>query len=352
MLRILAVTNLYPAPSTPVSGTFIEQQVKGLKQIGLDVDVMYVNRIHGGMKEYRNLGARVRPRIAAFQPDIVHVMYGGVMADQITRAVHDRPIVVSFCGADLLGEPLVGYVRTFISKYGVWSSYKAARRAHGIVVKSKNLYDLLPLDIDRSRVKIIPNGVDLERFKPMEKKEARRILGWPMEPAVILFATVRGHVKKRPELAQAAVARTKCDRPVELRVMQGVPHEQVPLWLNASDALILTSINEGSVNIIKEGLACNLPIVSVDVGDVRERLNGVQLSAIAEPTPEVLGHKLSEILQHGGRSDGRSHLQDLTITAIAERIKQVYLQVLSSYRGEAINLDRLRRVDHLTSPAS
>jgi glycosyltransferase involved in cell wall biosynthesis len=349
MLRILAVTNLYPAPSTPVSGTFIEQQVKGLKQIGLDVDVMYVNRIHGGMKEYRNLGARVRPRIAAFQPDIVHVMYGGVMADQVTRAVYDRPVVVSFCGADLLGEPLAGYVRTFISKFGVRSSHKAARRAQGIIVKSKNLYDVLPGDIDRSKVRIIPNGVDFERFKPMDKSEARRLLGWPMEPAVVLFATVRGHAKKRPELAQAAIAQTTCDRPVELRIMKGVPHEQVPLWLNASDALILTSVNEGSVNIVKEGLACNLPIVSVDVGDVRERLNGVRLSVIAEPTPEVLSHKLSDILQQGGRSDGRSHLQDLTITAVAERLKQVYLQVLSSYRGGAVTLEGMPHVAQPTT---
>jgi glycosyltransferase involved in cell wall biosynthesis len=344
MLRILAVTNLYPAPSTPTSGTFIEQQVKGLRQIGLDVDVMYVNRIQGGMKEYRNLGARVRPRIAAFQPDIVHVMYGGVMADQVTHAVQDRPLVVSFCGADLLGEPLVGYVRTFISKYGVWSSHKAARRAHAIVVKSKNLYDVLPHDIDRSKVRIIPNGIDLERFKPMERNEARRILGWSMESAIVLFATVRGHVKKRPELAHAAIAKTTCDRPVELRIMQGVPHEQVPLWLNASDALILTSINEGSVNIVKEGLACNLPIVAVDVGDVRERLQGVRLSTIAEPTPEALGLKLGEILQQGERSDGRDHVQDLTITAVAERIKEVYLQAISTYQGGAVNVGHLPRM--------
>src|SRR5437773_572159 len=139
MRRILAVTNIYPTSSNPTLGTFVEQQIKGLKQVGLDIDVLLVDRAHKGMKVYLTTGLQIRARIRDFQPDIVHAMYGGVMADVVTAAVDRTPTVVSFCGDDLLGELLSGPVRKFISKCGILSSYRAARRAHGIVVKSKNL---------------------------------------------------------------------------------------------------------------------------------------------------------------------------------------------------------------------
>src|ERR671919_2846601 len=140
-MRILAVTNIYPTPEAPTRGTFVEQQIKGLRQIGLGVDVMLVDRAQRGAGAYLGLRGQVRARVAHFQPHVIHVMYGGVMADAITRAVNDRPIVISFCGSDLLGELLSGIFRKLIARYGVIASYRAARRACGIVVKSKVLQD-------------------------------------------------------------------------------------------------------------------------------------------------------------------------------------------------------------------
>jgi glycosyltransferase involved in cell wall biosynthesis len=333
MMRILAVTNLYPTIDAPTSGTFIKQQIKGLKQIGLNVDVMIVDRMKNGRSSYLGLCQMTRSKVLDFQPDVVHVMYGGIMADKVTRAVKDRPVIVSFCGTDLLGQPLVGYISKLSAQYNVWASHRAAKRASGIVVKSKNLEDALPRDIARSKVRIIPNGVDLQQFKPMDKFAARQILGWSMETAVVLFATVRGHPRKRPELAREAIARIKgYDDKISFRIMQGVPHEQVPLWLNASDVLILTSVHEGSVNIVKEAMACNLPVVSVDVGDVRERLTNVRLCAVAEANPEALAEHLRVILNEKGRSNGRDYLAGLTLSAVAEQLKQFYTQVLESHR--------------------
>ena len=327
-MRVLAVTNLYPTPYAPTAGTFIERQVEGLRQIGLDIDVMLLDRIQQGRGAYLRLGKAVRIKVSDVKPDLVHVMYGGIMADEVTRSISDRPVVVSFCGTDLLGQPLVGCLKKLSARYNVWASHRAARRATAIVVKSRNLFDALPTDVDRSKVRIIPSGVDLERFKPLDKDAARKILGWPAVAQVVLFVTVRGHPRKRLDLAQEAVARLRCNRDVTLRVMQGVPHEQVPLWMNAADVLILTSVHEGSVNAVKEAMACNLPIVSVDVGDVRERLNGVRRCAIAEPTATALAHSLNDILGQGERSDGRDHLADLTTIAIAEHLRNFYDQTL------------------------
>ena len=85
---------MYPTPSDPTSGTFVEQQIKGLKQVGLDVDVLLLDRAARGMTVYVTRGLKTRARIDKFQPDIVHAMYGGVMADRITRVVKDRPTIV------------------------------------------------------------------------------------------------------------------------------------------------------------------------------------------------------------------------------------------------------------------
>ncbi|MGE0821953.1 MAG: glycosyltransferase [Candidatus Binatia bacterium] len=339
MLRVLAVTNVYPTVQAPGVGTFIEQQVKGLEASGVEVDLLFIDRPRQGMSAYLHVGGQVRRRLAMFRPHVVHAMYGGIMADEVGRAVRDTPLVVSFCGEDLLGEPLSAYLeagkpvagclRKIIAGYGVWASYRAARRAHRIVVKSKNLQEALPRDVDPTKVHIIPNGVDLERFRPMDQREARRRLGWPAETLVVLFVTAAGVPRKRLGLAEAAVASIPTgDRPVEFRIMSGVPHAQVPLWLNAADVLLLTSFHEGGVNIVKEAMACNLPIVSVDVGDVRERLDGVRACAVAEATPTALGETLRCTLQQRERSDGRNHLQVLTLTAVAERLKEVYTQAL------------------------
>src|SRR5262245_29176154 len=102
-MRILAVTNMYPTMHAPASGIFVEQQIEGLRRVGLEVDVVFVDRLERGMLAYLGLGQEIRARIANFPPDVVHVMYGGVMADQVTRTVNKRPIVVTFHGSDLLG---------------------------------------------------------------------------------------------------------------------------------------------------------------------------------------------------------------------------------------------------------
>src|SRR3982751_3484880 len=107
-MRILAVTNMYPSADAPAWGTFVEQQVEGLRGIGLDVDVLYADRARDGAAAYRMLGGLLRERVARTNPALIHVMYGGLMAEVVTRLTRGRPVVVSFCGSDLLGETLSG----------------------------------------------------------------------------------------------------------------------------------------------------------------------------------------------------------------------------------------------------
>lgn len=329
-MRILAVTNIYPTPETPAAGTFVEQQVEGLRRIGVEVEVFLVDRKHRGIGVYRKFGDGLREKVRHFQPSLVHVMYGGVMAEVVTRTVADLPMVVSFCGSDLLGERLSRTDKRLMAWVGVLASRRAARRADGLIVKAQNLKNALPVDVSRKRVRVIPNGVDQERFRPMDRDECRASLGWEKSAFHVLFPANSGNPVKRPWLARMALDQM-VTRGVgaQLHHLSGIPHKLVPVWLNASDAVLVTSRHEGSPNIIKEALACDVPVVSVDVGDARERLAGVEGCHISESDPASIAAKLLLVRARPGRVDGRAAMAELTLERVAIRIRDFYEQVLT-----------------------
>ncbi len=341
-MRVLAVTNLYPTPRSPGGGTFIEQQVLGLRRSGLDVDVIHVDRSEKGMSSYFTMEAELRSRIEQFQPDVVHAMYGGVLAERVTRIVKDRPTVVSFCGSDLLGELLSGSMRRIISEYGILASHIAARRAVGIVVKSRNLEEALPATVSRSKVRIIPNGIDLERFRPLKQVDCCTKLGWDPNKFHVLFPTNAGDPRKRLYLAQAAVNEAnRSGLNAEIHQLRGMPHEEVPIWLNASNVVLLTSLHEGSPNVIKEALACDIPVVSVDVGDVSERVEGIEGCYIARADAGDLGTKLSLVGAREMRIAGRERMRALSLEQTAQYLHSFYHEVLDSHRRLGIASRRL-----------
>ncbi len=324
-MRALVVTNMYPTPTAPATGTFVAAQVESLRSAGVEIDLLHLDRSESGRGIYRGLAGKVKELAAATQPDIVHVMYGGVMADVTTRAIRDRPVVVSFCGDDLLGNRGYGLVGDLAIRYGVFSSRRAALRAEGIVVKSKNLLEALPGSVDRSRVWTIPNGVDFSRFRPMERADCQRALGWHSKRTHVLFpAPPVTRPEKRFALAQAAVEHVnRGGVDVELHALDRVAHENVPIHINAAGAVLLTSTHEGSPNVVKEALACNVAVVSVDVGDVRERITGIEGCFIAEATPEDLAAALERALERD-RIDGREQIADLSVDRVAEQLGDIY----------------------------
>lgn len=312
-------------------GTFVEQQIEGLRQIGLNVEVMFVDRAHQGMVEYFKVGTQLRNYLEQFQPDVIHVMYGGVLSERVTRIVKGKPVVVSFCGSDLLGEPLSGIWRKITSKCGVIASHVSAKRAAGVIVKSTNLEAALPTTVSRSKVRIISNGIDLERFRPLDKRDCQRKLGWDPDKFHILFPANNGDPVKRPNLAQASIrVANELGLNMEMHQLKGVTHEKVPIWLNASGAVLLTSLQEGSPNVIKEALACNVSIVSVAVGDVRERLNGIEGCYIALPDPQDLAEKLRLAKWQRSPVAGRKSVEHLSLAQTSLRVKRVYEEVLAS----------------------
>lgn len=333
-MKILAITNMYPSPTFPSQGIFVQEQVKGLRAAGLEVRVLFLNRRSGGPLVYFNgLQNELRRAVADFNPDVIHAMYGGVMADRIARRHHVRPVVVSFRGSDLLGENLSGWARKIISRYGVFCSRRAAKAAEGVVVVARHLIGALNGVVSVNKVRVIPSGIDLERFKPMDPVACKQKLGWNPRSFHVLFASNNGDPVKRPWLAKTAAAQISHPaRPVEFHCLTGILGAEMPLWLNAGDALLMTSLHEGSPNIVKEALACGLPVVSVDVGDVAERIKGIEGSHLALPEPAALAAKLELVRQRGERLNCRARLEEISIQSVAQQLKRFYEEITRESR--------------------
>jgi teichuronic acid biosynthesis glycosyltransferase TuaC len=324
-LRVLVVTNMYPTQSNPTGGVFIELQVRSLRELGVEVEVLHFDRRSRGTRAYWRLGRELTRAVERAQPALVHIAYGGVLAELATRAVRDRPLLVQYWGSDLLGSRAERPLRRFTIHLGVLASRRAALRASGVIVVSENLRAALPSGAAHGNVWVLASGIDLDRFQPLDQDECRSRLGWTSGSKHVLFPASPRRAEKRYPLAQAAVQLLRAKGfQVELHALDGVAHTDVPTWMNASDVVLLTSTHEGSPNVVKEALACNVPVVAVDVGDVRERLANVQGCYIARATDKDLSEKLGLVLSTGGRTDGRAALAEISLERTAQRLLDIY----------------------------
>ena len=340
-MRALVVTNLWPTPDAPGTGVFVRDEVNGLRALGVDVDLLHLDRRRLGRRVYLHLARELARRVARARPDLVHVMYGGVMAEIVTRRTGRLPVLVSFCGTDLLSVGEGGVAAMLSRRQNRGASVRAARRADGIVVKSRNLAAALPAGLDPSRVWIIPDGVDLELFSPRDRDEARSELGWSRNAKHVVFPAAPSRPEKNYPLAAAAVERVRAAGiDVELHALHGIEKHEVPTFLNAADALLLTSTHEGSPNAVKEALACGLPVVAVDVGDVAERLAGIEGCHVCMPLAEELESALRSTLEHGERVLASESVRGLSLPVLARRLREVYgiLADRGALRSEDVHL--------------
>ncbi len=253
------------------------------------------------------------------------------------------PLVITLCGDDLLGTPAPGLLWRIRERAARAITLWAGRRAAAMIAVSDNLRLALPPRL-RAHVTVMPNGVDTDTFRPMDRSACRAALGWSAGAKYVLFNASHGEnqlVKNLP-LARAAVDLAAARLPhVQLQTMSKVPPAEVPRMMNAADCLIVTSLHEGSPNIVKEAMACNLPIVSVLCGDVLERLKHVRPGAVRPYEAPALADALVEVLQENRRSNGREALvaQGLTAEGVAVRVTDLYRAAAGRRAGASMAAD-------------
>ncbi|HET9233932.1 MAG TPA: glycosyltransferase [Candidatus Eisenbacteria bacterium] len=326
-MRILAVTNMFPTPDKPVFGIFVARQIEAIRKLGHQVDVEFI-RAERSLKPYALGIGRVRARARSGAFDLVHAHYG---LTGFVAAFQPLPLVVSFCGDDLLGTPDGRGGNTLKSRIGMRLSALAARRADGIICKSEGLRAALPRHRDRERARVIGNGVDTGRFSPGDRDQARARLGVSRDERLVLYPHDRTQwAVKRFDLARAAIENLGTRRPgVRLWEVSGVSPDAMPDYYRAADCLLLTSDHEGSPNVVKEALCSDLPVVSVDAGDVKRWMSLVPGCVMVERDASAIGEGLAQVLSGPGRVDGGPVRRVLSSEVVAGEIVALYNEVVS-----------------------
>ncbi|QLG28360.1 glycosyltransferase family 4 protein [Halorarum halophilum] len=311
----MQVLNLVTSPDAE----FYRLQVRALERQGIDETTLGVP----GEQRFTDDGVddrsvldylRYYPQVLreSFDSyDLVHANYGLTAPAAIGQP--NLPVVLTLWGTDLMG------------KYGRLGRL-CARRADAVIVMSERMAETLPIDCH-----VIPHGVDLEQFRPFPQRPAREAIGWRHDASHVLFPYPEQRPVKDYPRAERVVeaARERYGGDIDLQTLYGVPHERMPLYMNAADALLLTSRREGSPNSVKEAMACDLPVVATDVGDVRTRLAGVDGSHVCRADGELVDG-LVDVLERGEPSTGREAIAPLGLEQMGERIRAVYESVLDT----------------------
>ncbi len=293
--------------------SFFEQQVATLDDRGIDCTVLSVpGEYHPDSPrsagDYLRFYPRILREIRSGDYDLVHANYG--LVAPLALAQPTRPVVLTLWGTDLMSGR--GWLRA-MSRYG-------ARLSDAVVLPSPVMSSAL--DCDHT---VIPFGVDTDQFRPIPRHRARDHLGWETDDPVVLFPYDSDRPEKNYPLARSVVDEASVD--AELRTVTGVPHEEMPHYMNASDALLLTSTRESGPMAVKEAAACNLPVVSTDVGFVSDVLDDVANSAVCDREIELVA-ALEYVLENGSRSNGRSAVDELSLDAMGDQLVALYDGVL------------------------
>ena len=320
--QVLAVTNLWPTKDDSGWGTFVQGQMESLRPLGVEYDVLFMN----GRESLANYGKAIlelHRRLAAKRYDLIHAHFG--LSGLVARCQWRVPVVVSFLGDDVLGRFDREGRNSLVGLMFQISSFVLARTVSAVIVKSAAMKQQLRL----AAARVIPTGVNLDVFCPINQAEARRVLGLDKRPKYVLFPYDATVARKRFDLLQQAVTLARPELPeIEILQVVCVPRPQMPLYFNAADVLVLLSYAEGSPNAVKEAMAVNLPVISVDVGDTRELIGPTEGCYIVSPRADEVAARIVEVCRRGARTRGREWISRYAEDKIAREVLKVYAGVL------------------------
>ena len=300
VLFVVSVNNHEPA-------AFVQEQADALRNKGCEVEIFGLTG--KGIWGYLSNVERLKKVIEDFKPQIIHAHYGlsGLMAS----LQHKTPVITTYHGSDINNPKILRLSRMAIrhSTFNIFVSQKLVNVAK-----------------PRKNFAVIPCGVNTGVFKPMDKQQCRKALGLEKEKKYVLFASSFNIEVKNPQLAKDAVALLPN---VTLLELKGYTREQVAQLLNAVDVLLLTSHSEGSPQVVKEALACGCPIVSADVGDVKDVVSSLEGCYIAESNAQSFSNELKKALTFDGKTEGHKRIaaNGLENRTIAERLLKIYSEV-------------------------
>lgn len=315
-MKILILTNMYPTLKHPYYGIFIQDHVETLRKLGVQVEVFFTNPKLTRAAYVTEIPHLVR-KLATERYDVLHAhhsycLYQLAVVRQLLR--YRAPVLLTthegeaFLPEDLK-DPEADFLKQLI--YSKRLKRWALQMADLVVSVERRL----PLIVGyRGPYEVIPPGVDIELFRPMDRMPCRRTLGLPEHEQIIFFPANPGRgFNKGYELVQRAL--TYLTHPVHLVTGGSIPHDQMPLYMNAADAVVQTSRFEASPMVVKEAMACNRPLVSTNVGDVSEIFGGTPGCFICDTEPRDVAEKIKGAFGFDERMiQGRARVLELGLT--------------------------------------
>ena len=311
-MRVLVVTNLEPDERSPQRGRWVTDQIDELRSRGVDVEMFSFPL---GKREYLPAARRLRRLMARERFDLVHAHYG--LAGWSARLAGARPLIVTFHGTDVRHRAVGAMSRIL------------ARRLDLAAGVSRALFGPeggrpgLPHRPGASAV--LPCGPDLRRFVRGSRTEARSELGLDSSGRYLLFAANPARAEKRHDRARELAE--ACD--AELLTGGGIEPERMPLWVNAANAVIVTSDYEGFGLVCLESLACDVPVLSTPVGIAPLALRGIESCLCADYQTEVWAAAARPLLDAGDpRIAGSRRAEAFAAGRMAERVIETYKSML------------------------
>lgn len=313
-MRVLVVTNLEPDEATPQRGRWVRDQVAEIRRRGVEVEVL---GFPPGRRHYLPATRRIRRLLREESFDLVHAHYG--LAGWCAKLAGARPLVVSFHGTDVR-HPVVGA----LSRRLCWRVDLVAGVSRALFAPADGRPGLPPVPGSA----VLPCGPDLSRFGPIPRGDARRELGLDPDGRYLLFPADPGRPEKRADRARQAAAAASA----ELFTGGGIDPELMPLWINAANAVLVTSDYEGFGMVCVEALACDVPVLSTPVGIAPFALKGIEGTLCAPfDADDWAAAATSHLAAADPRIDGAARAASLSAARMAERTIVAYRAVL----GEA-----------------
>lgn len=340
-MRVLWTHNF--DPNLKNSGRFMYLLAEGVRKLGIDLELSYLGNLRSISNLYR---AREKVRRIADEFDILHAQFGSACAFA-TAVATKIPKVLSLRGSDwywykekLNYHAIHGFISSLMTRMVICNYDIVVAMSHRMVKDIRSFYPNLP-------VLFIPDPINIQFFKPLNKQPARSTLGFPdNNDKWVLFTTLtKTNSIKRTSLAIESVRRANYQMGgIYIRIASGLNYEEMPLFVGSCDMVLCTSVYEGWPNSIKEALACNLPFVSTDVSDLSEISKNESSCRICPPDAKILADNICEVLSTSGTIDLRPYIKEMDVPLISLKLVELYQDLVSK--------NGARRNSHRFGPSS
>ena len=325
-MRILHITNNYPTQKNPDYGVFTKDQIDNLRQYGIENKLLFINAKENGIIEYFRAIKKIRYIYKNY--DLIHCFHGLTLIVTFFTTFN-KPILISFLN-EIKYENFTNNIYT--NKLYVF--------LYNAILKSKLVYAIFKDKIPKKQQKTnrsfyLPNGVNLQNFHLLEKEDAFSFLKLDCKKRYILFVSSKNKMRtqKRYDIFMSTIDILKKkynEYNFEELIMSGVPRKDSIYYYNATSVHLLVSNYEGSPNSVKEAMSCNIPIVSTDVGNVKEMLSGATNCFISAQDPSILAKYVVKAAEHKSQ-DLRNLLIKNGLTAEDKTLEliRIYKQILN-----------------------